>query len=365
MNILGLINATLLWFYGALVISLTVKHWDHPHKTTKIRVSEIIYGIAFIINGFAILFIFHGVSDAAQNFLYAALLVIYGIIMAFLWGNILYTKVRVSKHPELLDKALMEEGKVPIRDADLYWETLAKQYEEDETSHKKDVKKDLSRKALHLVILAVVVGSQELSNAAFTQGFIAGLGLTPTSVRNFLYFVLGFFFIFMFSTADMVRVYKFEYLPDWGLKWYGTSVEPKTEKYTYISSVPFLLSLMLTVFFPFAVILAASMVSCIADSAASIVGKSWGKHKLGNFGVHPHKSWEGVVAGTVTAFAGVVVAFTFYPVPGVTIGYQVLLGLLAAGAFVYADCFAKYVVDNVLNTVVPAVLIMAAILLIP
>ncbi len=357
MNVFAILNASLLWFYGILVISLTVKYWDHPHKTTKIRVSELIYGVAFLLNGIAVLLIFRDLSEKVQLFIHGALFLVYSLIMAFLWGNILYTRYRIHNDPELMNKEKMEAGEVPIRYADMYWDSLENAYKDDEASHKKDVKKDLSRKFLHFVILGVVIGSHELPQLGFMQGFIADLGLTPVAVRNFLYFVLGFFFIFMFATADMVRVYKFEYLPDWGLKWYGTSVEPKTEKYTYISSVPFLLSTMLLIFFPFAVILAACMVSCVADSAASVVGKSFGKHKLENFGIHPHKSVEGCVAGTMAAFTGVIVAFTFYPYPGVTLGFQVLFGLLAALSFVYSDCFAKYIVDNVLNTVLPGVII--------
>lgn len=40
--------------------------------------------------------------------------------------------------------------------------------------------------------------------------------------------------------------------------------------------------------------------TAIGDSAAYFIGKPWGKHKLGK-SVSPNKSWEGLIAGVITA----------------------------------------------------------------
>lgn len=365
MHVFGILCAILLWIYGLAIIALTTSHWSHPYKTIKVKVSEIIYGLAFLLDGVLLLFVFEGLGLPARSegLLYGLLLLAFGATLAFLWGDVLYTRARVRKHPELLDQARMRAGEVPVRDFDMYFDQLEALYEKDEASHAKDVKKDLSRKALHLVILGVVIGCHELATVAVNWGIVQSFQLTPVALRNLLYYTLAFFFVFMFTTADMVRVYRFPWLPDWALKWYGTSVEIKSEKYSYISSVPFLLSLITLVFFPFAIILSAALVSCISDSVASIVGKSWGKHKMAKFGHYPHKSWEGLVGGATTAFLGVYLAFTFYPVSGVTPWMSAVFGLIAAGCFIYADAFAKYVVDNVLNTLLPGWLIYACVLL--
>ncbi|GAB4328541.1 MAG: hypothetical protein Kow0069_35750 [Promethearchaeota archaeon] len=356
MNPLALLDASFLWAYGIVVLYYALRYWRHPHKTLKVRVSELVYSALFFVNGTLVLFLFagQGLGTAQENLLYLAMFACFAATLSFLWGDVLYTRARVKRNPRLLDPEAWSSGKVPVRDFDEYFQALEAEYEAA-GADRKDVKKDLSRKFLHLVILGVVVGFHEM--AYWAEGWLADAGLTPLAARNAAYYVAGYFFTFMFATADVVRVYHFPYLPDWALKWYGASVEVKTEKYSYISSVPFLLSITMLVLAPFPVILTAAVVSCISDGAASIVGKNFGRHKLGSFGCHPHKSWEGLFAGASSAFVGVFLVFVFYPQPGVTTAWQLLFGVAAAAAFVYSDCFAKYVVDNVLNTLVPALLV--------
>ncbi len=152
----------------------------------------------------------------------------------------------------------------------------------DKNPRNDDIIKDLTRKLLHFVLFGVVWGFYALSITFAST--LATWGLTPIAFRNFIYVGLGFFFIFMFTTADMVRVYKFHDLSDWAINWYAKSMEPKTEAYSYISSVPFLLTLLLFIFSPIQVLLSACVVACVADAMASIVGKSYGHHKMTNFG---------------------------------------------------------------------------------
>ncbi|MBD3352552.1 MAG: hypothetical protein GF364_13775 [Candidatus Lokiarchaeota archaeon] len=356
MNVFGILNMIILMFYGILIMYLTIKHWDHPHKTIKIKISELIYGVAYILNGLLILFIFEieGLSAENQMVLHGLMFICFSVIIFWLMvPNILRTKLRIKKHPEMMDPD------APLcRHLKGYWERLAKEYEKAEG---KDIIKDLTRKALHFVILAVVILFHELPLIYAEQ--LESLGYTATAISNFIYIVLAFFFLIMFSTADLYRVYKFENLPDWALKWYGKSVEPATEKYTFISSVPFLLTLILFIPFNFTIVLAAAIVSCVADAAASIVGKNFGKHKMNNFGRYPNKSFEGFYAGASSAFLGVVLAFTFYPISGVTVGWQLAFGIIAAASFIYVDAFSKYVVDNVLNTLIPGLLILLCVVL--
>jgi phosphatidate cytidylyltransferase len=42
------------------------------------------------------------------------------------------------------------------------------------------------------------------------------------------------------------------------------------------------------------------MVTAVGDTGAYLIGQRWGKHKMGNR-VSPNKSWEGYLAGIVTA----------------------------------------------------------------
>ena len=348
MSIWAILNTIFFCVYGIGIITLTIKHWDDSRKTSKIKISELIYGAAYIINGFILLRAFDTVTPEIQDLLYGIMFIAFVAILCWLWVvNILYTYIRVKRHPELMD----EDAPVN-RHMESYWEELEKEYEKEQT---KDIVKDLSRKALHFVILFVVILLHELPQNYESQ--LQSMGLTPLAVRNFGYYTIAFFFLFMFTTADALRVYKFEVLPDWALKWYGKSVEPSTEKYTYISSVPFLLTLMLFIPANFAIVMAACIVSCISDAVASIVGKNFGKRKMTNFGRYPQKTFEGFFAGASSAFLGVVLVFSFYPMSGVTMEWQLVLGLLAALSFIYVDAFSKYVVDNVLNTLIPGVIV--------
>ncbi len=60
MNVFGLIDASILWFYGGLILTLTVKNWNHTQKPMRVKYSEIVYAAAFEITGFYLLFNFNG-----------------------------------------------------------------------------------------------------------------------------------------------------------------------------------------------------------------------------------------------------------------------------------------------------------------
>jgi dolichol kinase len=310
----------------------------------------LIYGGAFIFNGFIVLFLFknQGLSPQNETLLYGIMFIGFVFILFWLWVvNILRTAIKVKKHPEML-----REDAPICRIFDLYWEKLEKEYKQHET---KDIIKDLSRKALHFVVLAIIILGTEIPKRM--EPTLTAWGFTPLAIRNFFYVLIAFFFLFMFTTADILRVNKMEWLPDWGLKWYGKSVEISTEKYTYISSVPMLLTLMMFIPAPFSILMVGAIVSCVSDAAASIVGKNFGKHKMDKFGHYPQKSFEGLFAGVTSAFLGTIIILRFYPLPGVTDNWAIVLGLLAALSFFYIDAFSKYVVDNVLNILLPAVLV--------
>lgn len=309
--------------------------------------SEMGYGLLFIVNGlFAlVLFRYENISFETSVQLHKWIFLVFIAILFWVWVlNVLVTFIRIKRRPELLNI-----DAEPCRDFDTYFSRLESQYERD--TGKKDIIKDLSRKMLHFIIIAVVVISHEY---AFSMtDTLASLGMTPLAGRNFVYFAAAFAFILMFTSEDILRVYNFKLLPDWALKWIDKSLELKSEKYTYISSVPFLLSLMIFLLAPFQVLLCASVVSCISDSLASIVGKSFGRHKLKGFGFFPEKSWEGLIAGALSAFVGVCLVFEFYPMAGVTLPWQLGFAGIATVSFIYADCFARYLVDNINNTVLP------------
>ena len=58
MNIYAIFNSVLICATGLLVICLTASNWDHPGKTIRIKMSEIGYGLLFIVNGLFALVLF-------------------------------------------------------------------------------------------------------------------------------------------------------------------------------------------------------------------------------------------------------------------------------------------------------------------
>ncbi|MHA1820895.1 MAG: hypothetical protein ACTSU2_16870 [Promethearchaeota archaeon] len=349
-----LATASILFIYALWIALATIRNWDHPKKTFKIKFSELIYAVLYFINGIWTLFLFKGqnLTPDVENRVYMIMFFTFAGILFWLWiPNLLYTYIRVKRHPELLEKG----AKVNRNYEECMAEIEAKQaLDSKEITNKADFIKDVSRKALHFLIFAVLIVFQVLSVSM--QDKLADAGLTPIVMRNFIWWSMAFFFNLMFTTADIFRVYKFKYLPDWGITWYTKSIEPKTEKYSFISSVPFLLTLVLFIFAPFPIVLGLAVVPCISDAAASIIGKSLGKHKMTHFGRYPHKSYEGFFAGASTAFVGVILVFEYFPLPKVSLGVELIMAVMAALAFMYVDAFSKYVVDNVLNTLIPGLI---------
>jgi len=350
MIIFRLLDSLILWIYGFFIIYFDLKNWNNSKKVIKDKISELIYGFAYILNGLILYFIFgwNNLNEQSQNYIYALLFFVFISILLFLWiFNIIPTKIKIKKHPELLK----EDAKL-LRIPDLYFKKVENEYQKNES---KDIIRDISRKLLHLLVLVIVVFGHEYTKSIESK--LISIGLNSLAMRNFIYYSIAFFFLLMFSTADLIRNNKFELLPDWALKWYSKSLELKTERYTFISSVPFLLSLLLLApFNNFTIIIVPTLVSCISDSAASIIGKNFGTHKFMKIGNYPNKSIEGTIAGCLTSFLGTFLAFEVYPISNITFISQVLISIFVGCAFFYTDVFSKYVVDNVLNVILPAII---------
>jgi len=331
MNIYAILDAAILWFFGFYVITFTLILWKNPGKTLKIKISELIYGAAFFGNGLIVLNLFSPTEfdSSTLDQLYGIIFWTYFGILAWVWGNIFFTFIRVKRHPELL-----AEDAPLCRNFEKYFEKLDAEYKVDS---KKDLKKDFSRKILHFIQFGAIIGLHEIFSL---------------HIRNAVLEAIASIFMLMFASADAIRVVRIQYLPDWALKWYGTSLEMK-EKYTYNSALPFLLAMLLLIQAPIQVILSAGMVACIADAMASIIGKRYGKHKLAHIGRYPQKSFEGLLAGLITSFFGIMTIFLVYPYPGIDALWMITFGLIGTLAFAYNDLFSRYVVDNILNSIVP------------
>jgi dolichol kinase len=352
MVLIAWLNAAIIWIYGLKMLIHIVNRWEDPVKQAS-KYSELVYVFAFSIIGYYIIILFDKEPMAPRYQLIYHGIMLFAFLAINVWLHLIQIRrerKRLAKHPELIDT-----DPEFTRNYAEFIKMLDEKYLFGKSD---DIIKDLSRKALHFVLLAVVIGVYELG--LFLERDLATIGLTPIAFRNLLYIIAAMFFVMMFTTSDLLRITNFEFEPLWARKWYFKSLEHRTESWTVISSVPFLLTLLLFLFAPLQVLFCAAAVSCIADSVASVVGKNYGKRKMTNFGRFPNKSFEGLLAGTLSAFISVMAVFLFYPVAGLESLHIYAISLLCAFSFIYIDAFSTKLADNILNSLIPGIIVWAS-----
>lgn len=341
---LGWVAAGFYWAYALGVLVYLKHHWNDENKKNT-RISELVSTVLMVIVGSYILLLYRDPAVTPRGTQLG-----YGIILVFAGAITLFLLVNHYRGIQGFRKYGLTNDPVMTRDYTQFLSLVAEKYCKDHS--KDDIIKDLSRKMLHIIVLAVLIVVHMGSVHYAAQ--ISELGLTPMAYRNTIYIAISTAFIFLFTYADTLRMTRFNELPDWARKWYCKSMDERKEPWTYISSIPFLLALLLLIFLPVQILFTAGMISCLADAAASVVGKHFGKHKLTTIGIYPHKSVEGLVAGIFAGFISVFFVFEMWPYPGMTLMLQLAIALGAALSFAYADLYGQYLADNMLNNLLPA-----------
>jgi dolichol kinase len=337
-NFLAWPTAAGFWILSVFVFAHTLANWRNPNKQRS-KYSELSYGVFLIILGIYVLNLMNGVPDAQAILMYG---ILFGFIIAVLsWiliPNILFTYLRVKREPGLRTERSYEK----------FLKEVTERYA---SNPKEDTAKDWSRKILHFIQFSAIVIIHVA--CVYWAPTYADKGISAIAMRNFVYIFIASFFIFMFMVADLFRITRFEYLPDWAHKWYAKSLELRTETWSYNAAAPILLAnLMFTpAGVPAGVLLSCTFISCVADALASIFGKYFGKHKLTHFGKYPHKSYEGLLAGALASALGVVVLLSIFPIPDISQWYLLICAIWAMAVFLYTDCFSTHIGDNVLNPV--------------
>jgi dolichol kinase len=349
MNPFAVLNATIMFSFGVLILVYVVKHWNDPKKQ-QYKYSELTYSIFyFILAVFVLIYLdVEGISQENQVKIQMYLFLGYIVILFWLLPlNLWRESYKCKKNPSLIENDPL------TRKYDIYLEKLAEKYANN--SKREDVVKDLSRKFLHLVLFSLMVLFHIWAYSIESE--LAESGITPNAFRNTLYLGIGGLFVFMFSLEDLYRMNYFHCCPDWARNWMRKSLDPRSESWTFISSVPFIQTILVFIFAPVQVFFSAAIVACISDSVASIVGKSFGKHKLTKIGFYPNKSVEGLVGGMVATFIGIMLVFYFYPMAGVALWLVIIIALIGALSFAVIDVWGKFIADNVLNTAIPGLFI--------
>jgi dolichol kinase len=225
------------------------------------------------------------------------------------------------------------------------------------------LKKEYMRKAFHLVVVLVVICYFSLAFIIndfvynlylFDENLYSSLwGITdyplPPLTADQLKITFSWTFMFFISATifliipDIFRIYNRKYSMFSGV--YKRVIRMKElytlgpQIYLVISCTGVFLFTVLGVFPPF-VALAAMMIAALADAAAAIFGRKYGKHKFKTpLQKDELKSYEGLVAGFVVSY--LVALFFVGPI----------VAIFGALTFSVLDYLNPKIADNVLNPI--------------
>ncbi len=296
-------------------------------------INEMLVGFLFLLSGLIFPFLFQSHSEnlpqSSLDFLWLTTSIIL-FIETLVWSSLLgWNSIKSKRHPEYKES----------RNYDEFCEKFRSEW-------KYNFKKDVERKFLHLLPVVVIFVFWTLGMILEGVGVLALWGLDTYSFALWLIVTVGFGFCVMFVFADLARLNAFHVIPEWAIKWYCKSMTDK-ELDTYISSAPLVLSFVPFIFAPFPLFAAVALITAVADAAASLVGKRYGKHR---FNENSKKTIEGYIAGTSMTFLIVIIVTGIYhPWMAVNIGVVMAMASIAAILFFLIDALAENITDNILN----------------
>ncbi|OLS15350.1 MAG: hypothetical protein RBG13Loki_1024 [Promethearchaeota archaeon CR_4] len=304
------------------------KSRNQPDKAGKFFTNEVLIGVLYILT--AILYPFFyggtGISPETETTMYWISLLVWSVEITIFIVNILVEKGKCKRNPQLL--------------VDRDYECVKTAYR---TNYRYDVKKDFKRKALHLLAVLVIVIAWEMSRILDSFGALP-LGMTdhPFAFYRWMVNTIGFAFIIMFAIGDLVRLMYNTCLPPWAATWFTSSIK-EDELVTFSATAPLVLGLVPFLFAPYQLFLSVALITSLADAAASLVGKQFGKHHLS---ATSKKTFEGLFAGAVAAFT--IVALAMGTLVSITIALS--MAAIATSLFVLVDIFTKKLSDNIVNS---------------
>lgn len=258
--------------------------------------------------------------------LYSSLLFIIEMTVWFLM--LTYNTVKSIRNPSLIVN----------RDYEKYKEEILNSWSDN-------IKDEFGRKILHIFTCSVVFVFWLIGMVLEQIGFLETIKL---DIYNFSYWwiiTIGYAFVFMFQIADLARLNYFYSLPKWAKKWY-LSMRPR-ELDTFIASTPLVLSFVPFVFAPFPIFGSVALIATVADAAACLVGKKFGKHALKK---GSDKTIEGFIAGGGSTFIIVLIMMIlFNQYINVDMVKIFFMAIVATILFLIVDYFIVHISDNILN----------------
>ncbi|MEX2680391.1 MAG: phosphatidate cytidylyltransferase [Candidatus Sigynarchaeota archaeon] len=325
--------------YGAFIArhAVKIRRTTDPvvleFKDNSTFFNEVLLAGLFFASGVLWPFIYEptGASDQGIELLYVASTLIIVAISANWYAQGTFNYFRCRRNPAEKRRRLDEEA------------AMLNKYRE---KYEYDLGVDVKRKILHLlpglVIIVIELSSFIVEN--YTTLY-ADTGITRKAFAVFGETTIAYIFVFMIGYADYLRVTDYTQLPNWAKRWFFSSLK-RSEMRTFVSSCALVLTLTPFLFAPIQVFVSVAFVSSLADAAANLIGRKFGKRK---FPKGSQKTEAGYVAGTVSAFCVVLVfsqMFNYTAMPLLQIFY---IACAAAVIFFMIDAFSKNVSDNILN----------------
>lgn len=340
--------------YGSFVM----KHAFFVKRTTDPEVleftnratffNEILLASLFFGSGTLWPFIYEptGASEQGIDLLYMLSTTLIVVVSANWYAQGTFNHFRCKRNPAEKQRRLAEEASMIAR-------------YRDQHEHKFGV--DVKRKILHLlpglVIVVVELGSFILEGST---SFYADAGINRKAFAVFGETTIAYIFVFMIGYADYLRLAAYEQLPDWAKRWFFSSLK-RSEMKTFVSSCALVLTLTPFLFAPIQVFVSVAFVSSLADAAANLIGRKFGKHK---FPKGSPKTEAGYIAGIGSAFLVVLVfslVFNYTAMPVLSIFY---IACAAAVIFFFIDAFSKNLSDNILNPLLTGAVMIAVLFII-
>jgi dolichol kinase len=211
---------------------------------------------------------------------------------------------------------------------------------------KNELKNELGRKFLHIFTVLVIIIFWHIGSILEFFGILDQYGLENYSLSFWLIITIGYGFVVMFQTADLVKLNYFYTLPKWAKNWYCSAMREK-ELDTFIASTPLVLSFVPFVFTPFPIFVSVALITTVADAVACLVGKKYGKRQ---FSSDSEKTIEGYIAGSGSAILLVFFSFLiYYPLMPISLLKIVIMAIGSGLIFFFTDKFIQRISDNITN----------------
>jgi CDP-diglyceride synthetase len=298
------------------------------------RSNGILLLVLYAISAVATPFILEGsgATDAGANLLYLVGDVFFGGILVAL-ACLVFHNWRACK---------VDPGKKAERDYETFTQGIL---------HRQETKRqDFWRKILHVIVPVASLVMYAVLAAVQTHDFIPGksmldFGVTWIAAGRGVNLLMLWGFSWMITLEDLFRMHAFHCLPGWGRSWLASSIREK-ELHDFTDAIPLILGMVPFLLAPFNVFYSVAFVATLADAASSSIGMRFGKHRITWLA---KKTWEGVLGGTIMAFAVVLAVQVLFGAP---IFNTILLAVVIAGVYAAFDAGIERISDNFLNTIV-------------